>query len=167
MKPVYSKKFGDCFSSAVASVLEMDLAEMPVLPFQTRFDEFCSEMHRRGIKTETEFLTEFGKWLEETREERAAEMQRCWTEWFDAKGIICYSLAPPAPTKGYCIAGCEDGPHSHALVLLDGKIIHDPERPEHRRGQPWQITSIHILAPRDPAMLRRDFDRPHCHDNAP
>jgi hypothetical protein len=65
--------------------------------------------------------------------------------------IVCHSFRPPAPTKGYCIAGCEDGPFTHALALLDGVVVHDPEPPELRRGQPWQITSVHVLAPANPA----------------
>jgi hypothetical protein len=37
MKPVYTAEWGQCFSAAIASVLELPLSEMPSIP--NRFAE--------------------------------------------------------------------------------------------------------------------------------
>ena len=140
MKPVYSVAWGDCFACAVASILELPLSEMPTVP--NGFEDFCASLRSQGIKTESEFFPLFEKWLHDTAEEFGRNFVKVWTEWFEQRGIICESYEPTVSIKGYAIAGCADGPFTHALVLLDGEIVHDPERPENRRGQPWKITSI-------------------------
>ena len=170
MKPVYTSEWGQCFGACVSSVLELELTDVPRIP--NRFDEFCEthrELYPRGmtieaykanptILLETAFYQKFCEWIESTRAEFTADVERIWREWFAERGLVCHSFAAPAfAVPGYSIAGCQYGAHSHTLVLLDGKTVHDPDphfstdKPEF----PWVVKTVHVIAPRNPAILLR------------
>jgi hypothetical protein len=166
MKPVYTTEWGQCFSAAVASVLEISLEDCPLVP--TRIDEFFKTAppapvhsieealaHPERIR-ESEWYRAFCKWIEETRPEFTARMQEAWDAWLAERGLVIHSFAAPSYTvPGYSVAGCEYGQHSHTLVLLDGRPVFDPDpnftidRPEF----PWTIKTVHIIAPTNPAVL--------------
>jgi len=167
MKPVLvdPRYWGDCFRACVASMLEVPVEECPHIPSGIEeFHKTCmappfaslEEYKRNPDKLfESEWWNDFCAWWTVTKPKWVKEFEKTWSDWFEERGLVCHTLAPlNVPIRGYYIAGCEWGPLSHALVMCDGRVVHDPngyapDAPEH----PWRIVSLHVIAPRDPSVL--------------
>jgi len=105
---------GNCFMAAIASVLEVSLDDLPDL-----FDE-CCEWHEDG-------RWDHGDWWGVTRGAvRSLGWDIVYIPTKDHKGVPPgYSIAGgPSPRKDV-VNG--DGKNAgHAVVCLDGRMIHDP-----------------------------------------
>lgn len=162
MKPIKMSKqygehaFGDCYRAAMASMLELPLSEMPIVP--VHLDEFSERLRKLYAgapkPSAEEIVPHLGKWLEETRDRFTKEFNAAWLPWFGERNLIRLALDPPIP-PGYCVALCRYKEFSHALVCYNEKVVFDPDplfdadRPE----VPWEIQEVHVIVPRDPSVL--------------
>lgn len=122
MKPVtqtiFNAERGDCFAACLASILELELDEVP---------NFHGE----------NWLFRYNRWLKPFN-------------------LVLYDVTFPKGTNqhpvGYSIlAGTSPryAPALHAVVCLDGTIVHDP----HPNGEPVLDRKCYtIIALRDPAL---------------
>jgi hypothetical protein len=79
---------------------------------------------------------------------------RVWNAWCESQGLFILLLAADPIVPGYSIQGLRYRCLSHCRVLLDGKVVHDPN-PDDRH--PWdslmEPTGVYVIVPRDPTVL--------------
>lgn len=119
---------GNCFAACLASILEVPLETVPGHDgCDTGRDEEWRAIY-------TDFLNGLG------------------FGWFDAR------LNPddPVELKGFLLGVVRfpGSPSTHAVVLKDGEIVHDPipGSPAIKQGLPVQVVTV--IYPLDPARLR-------------
>jgi hypothetical protein len=102
MKPVSQTvrgAYGNCFGSCIASIFEMSLSEMP--------DYLAGDPNNPD-------------WL------------NVWRGWLAERGLgifvrsHCCDDCPKPPGFSILSASCPHGEETHAVVCLDGEIVHDP-----------------------------------------
>lgn len=123
MKPVdqttYGKGKGNCFSAAVASILELPLAAVPY------------------FMGPEDWWTPFVDWC--------VTCARCYPIYLPIK-ILPPECPPPA---GYSIMSGRVARTTevlHSVVALDGVMVHDPNEPAGRPGL-TEVTDYIILVP--------------------
>jgi len=128
MKPVdqtvFDPRWGNCFAACVASVLEVELERLP------------------GNDTTTA-----GGWW---------EVWRQWGAKYNVDFITVENNEQGRHPKGYALAGIRSTRHNephvlHSVVVLDGKIVHDPHPDKDGYDKP--IVNWILLVPLDPAKL--------------
>lgn len=130
MKPVDQTRFGypggNCFAACMASVFEIPLEATPDLAEQDWSND--------------------SKWWQ------------LWIDWLAERNCALLLTKPgegwPHP-KGYALAGGKSprGDFDHSVVVLDGKLVHDPH--PSRAGVVGPFTDFTLFYPLDPAKPMR------------
>jgi hypothetical protein len=137
------RPMGDCFRACVASIFELPLDEVP------HFVEGPS------------WWRDFGRWVAEV----LPGVRPCNTTYRKPEGEgaarrLVFDKSPDYPKEsrpGYWI-GCVMSENfgddaTHAVVMLDGEVAHDPS--PHPRRTPYEFVGGTWFAAADPAALRR------------
>ena len=125
MKPVDQTRFGDeegnCFQACLASVLEIPLDKVP---------DFCS------MYSEDNWHSEVQDWLMR----------------FYGMSMLCVKCPVGNVLRGltFIAAGLSERFVEHAVIMRDGKVIHDPH--PSRTGL-QQVNEAHVFLTADPARL--------------
>lgn len=111
MKPIFqtdtSFKTGNCGEACVASILEIELSDIPML--HNPEDPQDGETYCRNLR---EFLNKFG----------LSFIDISFNEGHDSKDFLkdCWVVASGKSPRG------TEPHHKHAVVWRNGKIVHDP-----------------------------------------
>lgn len=81
-----------------------------------------------------------------------------WRDWLAERGLTAYCLRAGFPEQtwpGYTvgIVPSQRGRWDHAVVCLDGEVVHDPN-PNNKPYKADQVTSYEVFAALNPAEVR-------------
>jgi hypothetical protein len=94
-----NNKIGDCYRACIASILELNIEDVP---------HFMIQEPRQRIKSLLQFLGEYGYTL------------------YSVEGLVDYTY--PDENDYYIVSGIspKDSKIKHAVIGYNGKIVHDP-----------------------------------------
>jgi len=128
MKPVYQTKFGqgngNCFQAAVASILELELDDVP---------DFCN------LYSDDEWFNEFQKWL-----------NKHFNAWCLAVNYKSIKNLPEYHPPGYVIMVGDSVRVHHAVVYKGKELVHDPCK---GGGGLVKIDDMFMIIPNDPIIV--------------
>ena len=147
MKPVHNE-FGQCFGGAVASVLELDMTDVPHIDLPV--DDWAAAVAHLPVEERANAaLPLYEAYLPTFHRNFLSR----WDAWFQEKGIVALQLRADYKFRGYSILMGQQGKFTHCKVALDGVEVFDPEKEP--CDDLFVCTTVIVLAPTDPAGLIR------------
>lgn len=131
---------GNCFAACVASILEIDIEATPEY-----LDEKGMPLYPGWLAVWNEFLRPLGLGL-------------VWTRRCETAG--CLACAPP---PGYAVMAAkaptdEDPDNTHAVVCLDGTVVHDPLDNVRAHEGGYEPDHYYVFTALDPSAVFRMKD---------
>lgn len=124
MKPVWMQNrhepptlYGDCLRACVASILELEVSEVP-------------HFHFDGHPSDAVIRQRLDEWL-------ATRNLTSWCVGYHGHigfDDLCVIMETNNPGRNYILFGATDAGDPHAVVMRDGRLIHDPS--------PWQTGGV-------------------------